>query len=237
MLRSVPDPTRQDRAPLFGASLLINAVAPFVTYQLLSRVGVPTLAALALTSAFPLGGLALAWARHRRLDGIGLVTLVVIAIGLAALALSHDPRLFLVNASFSTGAFGAVCLISLGLRRPLMFYLGRQLSSGDDPGRLAEYDSLWRSARFRSTLQVITLVWGLAYLVEAAARALIAWTQPAGFALIASPLLAYGVFGLLLAWTMAYAGDSFGCGEGVRPSLRERRLPGPTDSRHGGLAR
>lgn len=214
MLPTVPATTRQGRAPLLGASLLINAVAPFVTYQLMSRFGVPTLTALALTSLFPLGGLALAWARYRRLDGIGLVTLVVIAIGLAALLLSHDSRLFLVNVSFSTAAFGVVCLTSLGLRRPLMFYLGRQLASGDDPVRLAEYDGLWRSPRFRHMLRVVTLVWGLAYLVEAAARALIAWTQPAEFVLIASPLLAYGVLGLLFAWTMAYAGDSVGCGEG-----------------------
>src|SRR5215469_3456520 len=166
MLLDSPDTTRQARAPLFGASLLVNAVAPFVTYQLLTRVGVATLTALALTSMFPLGGLVLAWARNRRVDGIGLVTLVVIAIGLAASVLARDPRLSLVNASFASGAFGAVCLISLGLRRPLVFYLGRQLSSGDDPVRLAEYDGLWRSAMFRRKLRVITLTWGLAYLAE-----------------------------------------------------------------------
>lgn len=236
MLSTVPAATRQDRAPLFGASLLVNAVAPFVIYQLLSRFGVPTLTALAVTSVFPLSGLLLAWARNRRLDGIGLVTLVVIAIGLAALVLSHDPRLYLVNVSFSTGAFGAVCLTSLGLRRPLMFYVGRQLSSGDDPMRLAEYDGLWRSARFRRTLRVITLAWGLAYVVEAAVRALIAWTLPAGIVLIAAPLFAYGVFGLLLISTMAYAGDSLGCGGGVRPWLGQQRPSDPTDSRQGGFS-
>jgi intracellular septation protein A len=201
---------------MFGASLLVNAVAPFVAYQVLSHFRVPTLTALAVTSLFPLAGLVLSWARNRRLDGIGLVTLVVIAIGLGALFLSHDPRLYLVNVSFSTGAFGAICLMSLSLRRPLMFYLGRQFSSGDDPVRLAEYDGLWRSASFRRMLREITLVWGLAYLVEAAVRAVIAWTQPAGLVLIASPLLAYGVLVLLLVWTMAYAGDIVGCGAGVR---------------------
>jgi len=230
MLPTVSDATGQNRASLLSASLLINAVAPFVTYQLLSRLGVPTLTVLALTSVFPFGGLALAWARNRRLDGIGLVTLVVIAIGLAALILSHDPRLFLVNVSFSTGAFGAVCLASLGLRRPLMFYFGRQVSSGDDPLRLAEYDGLWRSATFRRTLRVVTVTWGVAYLVEAAARALIAWTQPAGLVLIVSPLLAYAVLGLLLVWSMAYAGDSLGCGGAVRRA-------DPAASHQGGLAR
>jgi len=222
VLHTNPGATRQSRAPLFGASLLLNAVAPFVIYQVLSRFGVPTLTALALTSVFPLGGLLVGWARNRRLDGIGLVTVVVIAIGLAASVVSHDRRLYLVNVSFSTGAFGAVCLASLGLSRPLMFYLGRQLSSGDDPMRLAEYDGFWRLTRFRRSLRVITLTWGLAYLVEAATRALIAWTLPAGIVLIASPLLAYGVVGLLLSWTMAYAGDSLGCGGGVRP-LGQRR--------------
>lgn len=219
-----------------GPSPLVNAVAPFVAYQLLRHFGLLTLTALALISAFPLGGLILAWARNRHLDGIGLVTLVVIATGLAALVLSQDPRLYLVSVSFSAGAFGAVCLASLGLRRPLMFYFGRQLSSGDDPVRLAEYDNLWRSPRSRSTLRVITLVWGLAYLVEAAARALVAWTQPAGLGLIASPLLAYGVLGLVLVWTTAYAGDCLGCDEGVRRWPGQRRTPDPTVSRRGGPA-
>ena len=237
MLHSGHSATQAGKTPLFGASLLVNAVAPFAAYQLLRAFGVPTLMALAVTAVFPLAGLLHGWARSGRLDGIGFLTLVVIAIGVAASLLSHDPRLYLVDASFGTGAFGAACLASLGLRRPLMFYLGRQLSSGDDLLGQAEYDGLWRSAGFRRTLRVVTLAWGLAYLAEAAARALVAWTVPPGVVLIASPLLAYGVLGLLLLWTMAYAGDSFGCGGGARLWPGQARRFDPADSRQGGVPR
>lgn len=214
MERRHETPARSGRGilPALSISLLLGGVAPFVAYQVLSRLGVSPVAALTATAAFPTAGVVLGWVRARRLDGIGLLSLVVIAIGLAATLLSGDPRLYLVRGAFGTGAFGAVCVVSLAVRRPLMFYLGRQLSSGDDRNRQAAYDQHWSSAAFRRRIRILTLTWGIAYLAEAAARVLVVGALPPSLARIASPLLGYGVAGLLVLWSMAYAGAEMGCG-------------------------
>jgi hypothetical protein len=198
--------------PALSASLLLNGVAPFVAYQTLSHLGVPTIRALAATAAFPIAGLALGWVRSRRADGIGLLSLVVIAIGLAGTLLSGDTRLYLLHGSFGSAAFGVVCLASLGVKRPLMFYLGRQLSSGDDRALQSAYDERWASAAVRYRMRVLTLGWGLAYIAEAAARVLLVVALPPSAVMIAAPALEYGVPGLLLLWSMAYAGGEMGCG-------------------------
>jgi hypothetical protein len=198
--------------PALSVSLLLGGVAPFVAYQVLSRLGESPVASLSATAAFPAAGVVLGWVRARRLDGIGLLSLVVITIGLAATLLSGDPRLYLARGSFGTGAFGAVCVASLGVRRPLMFYLGRQLSSGDDRDRQAAYDERWDSAAFRCRMRILTLTWGIAYLAEAAARVPLVGALPPSVVLITSPALGYGAAGLLLLWTMAYAGGEMGCG-------------------------
>lgn len=212
---------------LLSGSFLLNAVAPFLAYQVLSYLGVATLQALAATAIFPLVGLALGWARNRRLDGIGLLSLVLLAIGLTTSLLAGDPRLYLIQGPFGNAAFGAVCIASLGLRRPLLFYLGRQLSSGDDRARQAAYDASWSSSGFRRALRVLTAAWGLAYLAEAGIRGLLVWTLPPQTVLLASPVLGYGVLALLIVWTMAYAGDALGCGSGTQRS----RPQGPASPR------
>ena len=198
--------------PALSGSLLLSGIAPFIAYQALSRLGAPTVAVLAATSVFPVAGLAVGWMRARRIDGIGLLSLVVITIGLAASALSGNPRLYLLHGSFGSAAFGIVCLASLGVRRPLMFYLGRQLSSGDDRARQAAYDASWGSAGVRRRMRILTFAWGIGYLAEAGARFLIASTLPPSVTLVTSPLLGYAVPGLLLLWSLSYSGGDPGCG-------------------------
>src|SRR5262249_61839858 len=84
-----------------GGSLLVNGAAPFIAYQVISARGVAPVPALALTSVFPIAGLLVGFARNRRADAIGVVSLGLIA--LATLDSVHfAPRLHLVLASLGT---------------------------------------------------------------------------------------------------------------------------------------
>jgi intracellular septation protein A len=111
-------------------SIVVNGLLPFVAYQLLTGQGLDCFRALLATSVFPLVGVTWGWARTRQLDGIAVISLVFIALGLATSLISGDARFYLVKESFLTGLFGLVCLGSLLLPRPLMFYFGRQFASG-----------------------------------------------------------------------------------------------------------
>jgi len=64
----------------------------------------------------------------------------------------------LLKGSLFTGVFGLAFLGSLLRPRPLAFHLGRQLMTGGDAGRIARWDALWRYARFRRGLRVVSVV-------------------------------------------------------------------------------
>jgi len=195
-------------------SLLVNALAPFVAYQVLTGKGMDAAQALTISAVFPVLGIAWGFARSRRADIIGLVSLAFIVVGVATSLISGDPRFILIKESLLTAVFGVVCLVSLVLMpRPLMFYFGRQFVGGGDAARIATYENLWQHERFRTVNRTMTLVWGVAYLVEAAARVALSFVMPIPVFLIISPILAIGVTIGLISWTMAYGRRSARRGE------------------------
>jgi hypothetical protein len=186
-------------------SLLLNAVAPYVAYQVLTGNGVDPVQALQTTAIFPIVGIAGGYMRTRRLDIIGLVSLVFIVLGVAASLISGDPRFILVKESFLTGVFGLLYLLSLLMPRPLIFYFGRQFTSGGDPVRAAAFEARWQYPRFRAVCRTMTVVWGVALLIEACLRVGLSFVMPISVFLLVSPTLAIGVAVVLISWTMAYA--------------------------------
>jgi hypothetical protein len=63
---------------------------------------------------------------------------------------------------------------------------------------------LWQYEGYRQVFRVITAVWGVAFLVEAALRVVIAYNTSAGTALAISKVSPF-VFGAIMsAWTIAY---------------------------------
>jgi hypothetical protein len=126
------------------------------------------------------------------------------AVGIAGSLISNDPRFYLIRVSFGPAAFGLICLGSLLFGRPLLFYLGRVAVAGGDPRRVAYYDSLWAFPGFRHVQRVLTVTWGVTYLLDAAVRVAIAWSLPTSTVVVIEPLLSYGVVVALVVWTMRY---------------------------------
>ncbi|MBV9324244.1 MAG: hypothetical protein JO352_10705 [Chloroflexi bacterium] len=186
-------------------SLLVNALAPFLSYQVLTSSGIASTQALTISALFPIIGIGVGFVRSRRADIIGLVSLAFILVGVATSVISGNPHFILIKESLLTGVFGAAWLVSLLLSRPLMFYFGRQFSSGGDPARAAAYESMWQYERFRSVNRNMTVVWGVVYLCEAGLRVGLSYVLPIPLFLILSPILAIGVTIGLISWTLAYA--------------------------------
>jgi hypothetical protein len=139
----------------------------------------------------------------RRLDVIGAVVLAGIAAGSVLGLTSHDARLFLVEGSIPTTVFAVACLASVRARKPLIFRLALDLIGPDTPkGR--EVTGAWRYPGFRRAFRIITAAWGVGYLIEAAARVLVAETTPAWTALVFSKVVPY-VFAVAMSlWTLGY---------------------------------
>jgi hypothetical protein len=102
-----------------------------------------------------------------------------------------------------TAVFGLLCLGSLWARRPLIYRFAVEFIGADTPkGR--EFESLWQYAGFRHAFRLYTVVWGAAYLAEAAARIIIVETTSTGTALTVSKVMPYVVAAAIIAWMIAH---------------------------------
>ncbi len=188
-------------------SVIGGAIVPLAVYYAVRHQVHGDATALAIAGIPAAGWVAFTWVRSRKLDPIGAVVLFGFIAGLAvSTAMGGNAFVLKVRDSVFTALFGVVCLMSLRfLPRPMMFYIGRALSAGEDPVRIGAYDQLWDLPPARRTFAIITTVWGVGLICEAAARVTMAAILPTGPFLAASPALAAVAFGGMFAFTVRYS--------------------------------
>ena len=182
---------------------VFDIAGPLAAYSLLRSAGQSAVTALVLSGAVPAVGVIAGLIRHRRVDAIGLLVLAGIAVGTVLGLVSGNPRIVLVEGSVPTAVFGLLCLGSLWARRPLIYRFAVEFIGADTPkGR--DFESLWQYPGFRHAFRLYTVVWGVAYLAEAAARIIIVETTSTGTALSVSKVMPYVVGAAIVAWMLAH---------------------------------
>jgi hypothetical protein len=206
MTNSAPQTAQtRNRSRLRSAAKIVvfDIAGPLAAYQLLRSAGMSTVSALVLSGVLPgvtvLSGLI----RRHRVDAVGVLVLAGIAVGTVIGLVSGNPRLVLVEGSVPTAVFGVLCLASLWSRRPLIYRFALEFIGQDTP-RGREFESLWQYHGFRHAFRLFTVVWGVAYLAEAAARIVIVETTSTGTALAVSKVMPYAVGGAQAAWMFLY---------------------------------
>ncbi len=188
-------------------TLLIDGVCPYLVYVLLKRYipGTSDVMALGLGALFPITrGILEVWHR-RRIDIIGVIVVVGIAVSIIGIGAGGTPRLLLIRESFVTGALGFLAFTSFAWPRPLLFYIGRQSMTGNDPAAVEQFNRLWHQAAGRRTFRIMTLVWAIGWLGEFAIRIGMILTLSVAQVLALSPFIFNGITVGLIAWTLAYA--------------------------------
>lgn len=231
---TVPEPADDEAwepgAPSLRAvapGIVGGGVIPLVVYYAVRSHVHGDAIALMIAGAPAAAWVALQWARIRRIDPIGAITLFGFLAGIAASALLGGSAFVLkVRDSAFTCLFGLLCLASLARARPLMFYIGRALSAGSDPERLKAYDELCEMPTGLRTFRIITCAWGVGLICEAGMRVVLAELLPTGAFLAASPVLAGVVIGGLFAFTVWFSrrarriGEDLFAAEGIQyPSV------------------
>jgi hypothetical protein len=182
--------------------------------------------ALGFGALFPITrGLLELWQR-RRVDIIGAIVLVGIAVSIIALLAGGSVKLFLIRESFVTGALGLLALSSFTWSRPLLFYIGRQFAAGDDPVALEQFNNLWHRPLARRTFRLMTAVWAIGWLGEFGVRVVMILTLSVAQVLAISPFVFNGITIGLIAWTLAYARRQRQRGQTARETERQDQLRG-----------
>ncbi|MEO1057936.1 MAG: VC0807 family protein [Actinomycetota bacterium] len=203
------EPLTNDEADLrvgkrFGAvrMVLVDIVGPLLVFQLSRTAGVAEVWALVLSGLPPAVGVCVDWQRRRKIEVIGIVVLGGIALSLVLALLSDDPKVVLLEGAAVTAVLATAQLVSIRMRRPLIFYFAQAFQGGRfsaaGMAMEAEYDefvearSFWRKA---------AIVWGTVGLAEAAARVIVIQVVSTSAALAINRIAPWLIFAGLIAWT------------------------------------
>lgn len=137
----------------------------------------------------------------RRVDALSLLVLGGIVLSLLALLLGGSPRVLLMRESLLSGLFGVAFLLSLPLRRPLVFYLARATVARESDEGIRRFDLRWQEAGFRRGIRQMTLLWGCGLTLETVIRAVMIWQLPVERFLLLSPFVSYGIMACLMGLT------------------------------------
>jgi hypothetical protein len=145
-------------------------------------------------------------AKTRRLDAVSFMVVASILLTVAATAMGGSPKLIQIRDALVTGAMGVLFLASLLLKKPLIFYLARAASARNTAQGATQFEAMWQKPGIRRTFRTMTAVWGLGLIVQTAVMCALAWVWPISRYLLLSPFIGYGIFGLLLLWSLWYGG-------------------------------
>lgn len=186
--------------------IALNATIPAALYILVKHlISASELSALLWATAFPLLKTAHDLARRRELDPVALLVLLGLVTSMMAVLLKGDPRLLLIRESFFTGAFGLACLVSLLFPRPLMFYFGRYFMAGRDAQQRAIFEARWHQPMARRAHRLVTVIWGLVYVLEFIVRVTLVYAFPAAVVLVVAPFLTGLATIGAVVWTFWFA--------------------------------
>ncbi|WP_051166501.1 VC0807 family protein [Amycolatopsis orientalis] len=158
------------------AVLLLDLGAPVGGYYLLRAFAVPPVWALLLSGLPPALRVLYTLVTRRRVDGIGLLVLMFLAVGLATTLMTGDARLMLVRGAWFSTLAGVWLLASLVIGQyPTTYQAARALL----PGRGSRLDSAWEERpSFRRVWQTLTVAWGVGSLVHSGLSIGMAYTLP-----------------------------------------------------------
>lgn len=188
-------------------SVLGGAVVPLSVYYLVRHHVRSDADALIIAGIFPAAWVLVQFIRQRRVDPIGAIVLFGFVVGvLVSTLLGGNAYVLKARDSVFTAVFGIACLVSLvAAKRPAIFYIGRFMSAGSDPERIAAYDGLHDLPGGERTFRLLTLVWGLGLLTEAATRLVLAAFLPTGTFLAVSPVISAVAIGSMFLFTVRYS--------------------------------
>jgi hypothetical protein len=187
-------------------SLVFGAAVPIAVYFAV-RPHVSTDAeGLIVAGSVSVAWILIQFVRNRHLDFVGAIVLFGFIIGVvSSTLLGGNAYMLKVRDAFFTALFGIACIVTIYTHeRPALFYVGRYLSAGNDPTKVAAYNDLHEVPTARRVFRVLSVVWGIGLVLEASARMTLAEALHTGTYVAVSPFISAVTIGSLFVFTIVY---------------------------------
>lgn len=182
--------------------MLLDLAIPIAGYFVLTTAGFTDFWALTLSGAATAVSALVNTIRRGRLDSLGTLVVLEIALSVLLLVLTRDARIVLLKPSFYTGLAGLYLLYTCLIGRPFTIETSKPFATRGDPERELAYDTATtHSPGFRRVHMQITAVWGVLWLVESVARVLVVLHSSIAQGVLAGQLPGIVAIALGLAYT------------------------------------
>jgi hypothetical protein len=199
-------------------SVLINMAAPSLLYRLAApHFDAHSLIPLAVSGLPPIVWLTYSVVRLKAVDFLGLFAAENVVVSMAALVLSHSEQQALVGRSLQNVVLAAIFAASIAIGKPLVLYMARQLSTGNDPGQASRFEDEAMKPRVIQAYRDLTWFWTLALLIKAAGSYYLASQATTKQFLVFSPLWDLISDTVLVSWSILYGRARLSRAVGVEP--------------------
>ena len=167
------------RPPQLSTPRLIAAlVLPLAAYLVVRAVIGSSAGALAITEAASATWLLVVAIVRRRVDPIAVVSVLTVAIALAAYALTGGDALALkLRRGAVTGTLGIAALASIALGRPLLVLVAEHVGKSN-PERRPEIEARLADPARRRSATILTAIIGAIFTIDGASQIALALTVP-----------------------------------------------------------
>ena len=196
--------------------LVAGLALPLIAFFALLRVLGNATGALAITDGLPLLWVVAYGIWRHRIEPIGLVAVAVFALALVlTIAFGGSPLPLELRRSWFPGTVGLVCLISLLVRRPVLYVAATKLAAAH-PREVADGRPALDSPGSRRLLTTLTAIVGVTGVADAVAQIALALTVSTTTFVVVARIASWTIIGTGLAVGALY----------VRWSLRRLRRGG-----------
>jgi len=160
-------------------TLLFDMAAPIAMFYILTAAGLSSFSSLLLSAVLP--GLSTVYQviRSRHLDALAVFMMSITVITALASLVSGSPRFLLAKDGFITGISGVWLLATTRANPPVVFMFARPLLEGRIGPNGESWTLLWdRLPGFRRIWRVASVIWGVATILDAVVRFVMAYTLP-----------------------------------------------------------
>ena len=87
----------------------------------------------------------------------------------------------------------------------IIYYFAQRFSKSDiNKNNKTDWEKRWNIPYFRHSMKLMTLVWGLGFILEAAIKVILVYTLSISEFLLVSNFVSYGIIALLSFWQVKY---------------------------------
>jgi len=185
-------------------SILVNAVLPFVLYNVLEPLfPAHSVMPLLYACAFPVLGLAVGLIRTRSVDAIAVIVLFGLVYSVVSTLLAGEIRRAMIWGATQGFVIGAIFLATVFFGKPILFFIVRQFAAGNDPQARARFGTVNEKDGWR-TMRIATLVWTAGIFVMSILSIVLARTLPPATYLLANNIINIAVNLALVAWSTQF---------------------------------